>query len=150
MTENQPKTIPRLIYKNILAYRTYKKLYCKGEPYGFSGQRDPSLHTQKSLLLYIIRITIYENNKRIKISLKSKISLSLFFQILIGWIKLVVTNCSDYNNLWFIDLSLLININLRNKITGRNVQTQPVLKPTNQNSNKSSQSIRANELYTVL
>ena len=31
---------------------TYKKLHCKGEPYCFSGQRDPFLQTDIQLLLY--------------------------------------------------------------------------------------------------
>ena len=33
--------------------RTYKKLHCKREPYRFSSQRDPLLHTQTDILLLL-------------------------------------------------------------------------------------------------
>ena len=38
--------------------KTYKKLYCKGEPNRFSGQRDPSRHTKKLTILYTIGFTL--------------------------------------------------------------------------------------------
>ena len=42
--------------------RIYKNLLCKGEPYTFSGQRDPSLHTVRHPVTFILRVNYLASN----------------------------------------------------------------------------------------